>query len=168
MGNIFTKRAEDHPSKETSSVIDSNKIDTIVGPNSTIKGDLHSKGTLRIDGTVEGKVCSESTIILGEKGIAKATLEAQQVIIGGTVHGNVEASDRLEILSTGKVYGDICTASARFIVAEGVVFEGRVTMGAKKGAQGQGGNAAPGKKVAEPSKPEQSKEEAGQPVAASK
>lgn len=132
MGNIFTKRAgEDAGYSDASTPIDSNKIDTIIGPNSLIKGDLHSKGTLRVDGTVEGKLSSDSTVILGEKGVAKATITAQQVIIGGTVHGNVIAQDRLEILSTGRVYGDVQTASSRFIVAEGVIFEGRCTMGAR-------------------------------------
>ena len=137
MGNIFTKRAgEEGAQTGESKMIDSNKIDTIIGPNSNIKGDLHSKGTLRIDGTVEGNITSESTIILGEKGVANATLTAQQVIVGGTVHGNVIAEDRLEILSTGKMYGDVETAPSRFIVAEGVIFEGRCTMrSANKGGK---------------------------------
>lgn len=129
MGNIFTKRpGEDGASTGETKMIDSNKIDTIIGPNSNIKGDLHSKGTLRIDGTVEGNITSDSTIILGEKGVANATLTAKQVIVGGTVHGNVIAEDRLEILSTGRMYGDVETAPSRFIVAEGVIFEGRCTM----------------------------------------
>lgn len=129
MGNIFTKRAgEDSVGSGETSTIDANKIDTIVGPNSVIKGELHSKGTLRIDGTVEGNVTSDSTIILGEKGVANATLTAKQVIIGGTVNGNVVAQDRLEILSTGRMYGDVETGPSRFIVAEGVIFEGRCTM----------------------------------------
>ncbi len=136
MDNIFTKRAgEDGAKPGESKMIDSNKIDTIIGPNSNIKGDLHSKGTLRIDGTVEGNITSESTIILGEKGVANATLTAQQVIVGGTVHGNVIAEDRLEILSTGRMYGDVETAPSRFIVAEGVIFEGRCTMRSGKGGK---------------------------------
>lgn len=145
MGNIFTKRATEGgpPSQEPTTMnetprVDSSKIDTIIGPNSTIKGDIHSKGTLRIDGNIEGKVTSDSTIILGEKGVAKATLTAQQVIIGGTVHGNIVATDRLEILSSGRVHGDVQTATARLIIAEGVQFEGRVSMGAAKKSEENG------------------------------
>lgn len=174
MGNIFTKRGTEDaapaqaPQPQESPMIDSSKIDTIIGPNSLIKGDLHSKGTLRVDGTIEGKVSSDSTIILGEKGVAKATLTAKQVVIGGTVHGNIVAHDRLEILSTGRVHGDVQTASARLLVAEGVIFEGRVAMGTgrkaeaeapAKGAPAPAGNS----KQPRPSRPPESK---AQPAAA--
>jgi len=104
------------------------KVDTVIGPGSLIKGDLHSKGTLRIDGNVEGNIRADATVIIGEKGVVKANVSAAHVVIGGTVHGNVHGREKVEVLSTGRMYGDVSTAASKFVVAEGVIFEGRCTM----------------------------------------
>ena len=48
------------------------------------------------------------------------------VVVGGTVRGNIEATEKLEMLSTGKVYGNIRTAKLK--IADGVVFEGKCEM----------------------------------------
>ncbi len=104
------------------------KVDTIIGPGSLIKGDIHSRGTLRIDGTVEGNIRADATVIIGEKGMVKANVTAAHVVIGGTVHGNIHGREKVEVLSTGRMYGDVTTAASKFVVAEGVIFEGRCTM----------------------------------------
>ncbi len=113
----------------------SDKVDTVIGANSMIKGDLHSRGTLRVDGTVEGNIRADASVIVGEKGVVKASIMASQVIIGGTVHGNVHGRERVEVLSTGRLYGDVTTAASKFVVAEGVVFEGRCTMSSQTDAK---------------------------------
>jgi cytoskeletal protein CcmA (bactofilin family) len=64
----------------------------------------------------------------------KANVRAKTVILMGTVHGNIEAINRLEIHATGKLYGNIRTAKLQ--IADGVVFEGKCEMikgDAKKG-----------------------------------
>ena len=111
------------------------KVDTIIGPGSLIKGDLHSRGTLRVDGNVEGNIRADATIIVGEKGVVKANITAAHVIIGGTVHGNVHGREKVEVLSTGRMYGDVTTAASKFVVAEGVIFEGRCTMNQGDGSK---------------------------------
>ncbi len=111
------------------------KVDTVIGPGSTVKGEIHSRGTLRVDGNVEGKVSSDSSVIIGEKGVVKAEVVAGHVIVGGTVHGKVTGREKVEILSTGRLYGDVNTKAAKFVVAEGVIFEGRCTMGQSEGAK---------------------------------
>ncbi len=116
-------------SKGPKEMADAGKVDTVIGPGSTVKGDIHSRGTLRVDGKVEGKVNSDSSIIIGEKGVVKAELAAAHIIIGGTVHGKVTGREKVEILSTGRLYGDVITKSSKFVVAEGVIFEGRCSMG---------------------------------------
>jgi cytoskeletal protein CcmA (bactofilin family) len=115
-------------SKGPEEMVDTSKVDTVVGAGSVLKGDIHSRGTLRIDGNVEGNVRADATVIVGEKGIVKANVIANHVVIGGTVHGNVNGREKVEILSTGRMYGDVITAAAKFVVAEGVIFEGRCTM----------------------------------------
>lgn len=111
------------------------KVDSVIGANSMVKGDVHSRGTLRIDGTVEGNIRADASVIVGEKGVVKANITASQVIIGGTVHGNVHGRERVEVLSTGRMYGDVTTAASKFVVAEGVVFEGRCTMSSQPDAK---------------------------------
>ena len=102
------------------------KVVSIIGQGTTIKGDISSKGTIRIEGTVSGQVQSGDTIVVQEGGKLKADLVAGQIIISGEVHGNVLAHERLEICAGGKVIGDI--TAPRVSIAEGVLFEGKCTM----------------------------------------
>ncbi len=106
-----------------------NKVVTIIGAGTTLKGEVACKGTIRIEGVVVGKVMSEDSIVLLESARVKGDLSAGQIIISGEVQGNVHALDRLEILARGKVIGDI--AAPRIAIHEGVLFEGLCTMKAE-------------------------------------
>ncbi|MFP4502042.1 MAG: polymer-forming cytoskeletal protein [Candidatus Hydrogenedentota bacterium] len=103
-----------------------NKVVSIIGPGTTISGEVHSEGTIRIEGQVSGRVQCADSIVVNESGKVKADIIGGQVIIGGEVHGNVYAQDRLEILAGGKVIGDI--TAPRVSIAEGVLFEGKCAM----------------------------------------
>lgn len=103
-----------------------NKVVTIIGAGTRLNGELTCKGTVRIEGTVVGKVMSEDSIVLLESARVKGDLSAGQVIISGEVQGNIRALDRLEINVRGKVVGDI--AAPRIAIHEGVLFEGLCTM----------------------------------------
>jgi cytoskeletal protein CcmA (bactofilin family) len=109
-------------------MVDTSKVDSVIGPGLMVKGDIHSRGSLRVDGNVEGNIRADAAVIVGEKGVVKANVTANHIIVGGTVHGNVNGREKVEILSTGRMYGDVTTAAAKFVVAEGVIFEGRCTM----------------------------------------
>ena len=102
------------------------KVVTIIGPGTMITGEIRSKGTIRIEGAVSGKVFSDDSIVIQESGRAKADLVAGQVIIGGEVEGNVFAHDRIEVTSKGKMIGDI--TAPRVSIADGVIFEGKCAM----------------------------------------
>ena len=103
-----------------------NKVVSIIGPGTTIKGEITSKGTIRIEGEVSGRVQCADSIVVQESGRVKADLTAAQIIISGEVRGNVFAHERLEITAGGKVIGDI--TSPRIAMAEGVLFEGKCAM----------------------------------------
>jgi len=115
-----------------------NKVVSIIGPGTTINGDISSEGTIRIEGTVLGQVQCQDSIVVQESGKVKAELIGGQVIISGEVHGNVFAHDRLEIATGGKVIGDI--TSPRISIAEGVLFEGKCTMKPPGQVRQGGGN----------------------------
>lgn len=118
-------------------MVNTDKVDTVIGTGTLVKGDIHSRGTLRIDGNVEGNIRADATVIIGEKGVVKANVNAALVVVGGTVHGNVNGREKVEVLSTGRMFGDVTTAAAKFVVAEGVIFEGRCTMNQADAAKQQ-------------------------------
>ncbi len=103
-----------------------NKVVTMIGPGTLLTGEIKCKGTIRIEGAVDGTVKSEDSIVVLESGRIKGNLAAGQVIISGEVKGDVKAVDRIEIAARGKVVGDI--AAPRISIHEGVLFEGQCTM----------------------------------------
>ena len=119
------------------------KVVTIVGQGTTVVGEVKSKGTVRVEGVVSGRIHSDDTIVIQETGRIKADLVGGQIVISGEVEGNVFAHERLEITASGKLVGDI--TAPRVSIAEGVVFEGKCTMkppGQAKPADAQGPAAA--------------------------
>jgi cytoskeletal protein CcmA (bactofilin family) len=115
--------------------VDVGKVDSVIGPGLNVKGEIHSRGTLRVDGNVEGKISADASVVIGEKGVVKADIIAGHVIIGGTVHGKITGREKVEILSTGRLYGDVSTKAAKFVVSEGVIFEGSCSMSQGEGAK---------------------------------
>jgi cytoskeletal protein CcmA (bactofilin family) len=104
----------------------SGNVDTMIGPGAELKGHLHVKGTVFIDGKLEGDVEADEAILMGEGGQVKGDLLARSVTIGGRVLGDVTATERLELLNTASVKGDL--KAPRMVVGEGAYFEGNCSM----------------------------------------
>lgn len=100
-------------------------VTTILSKESTFKGDLETSGSVRIDGILEGQIRAQGEVIIGEGCQVKADIAAKRVIVEGEVHGNIEASNGLEICSTGKVFGNI--SGDRLIIEEGALYQGQVS-----------------------------------------
>jgi cytoskeletal protein CcmA (bactofilin family) len=101
------------------------KLESFIGNNSNFKGDIDTKGTLRIDGTMDGNVNAD-WVILGEKAFLKGNITARGIIIGGRVEGNLKAKEIVEIKPKGQVSGDISTS--KLTIIEGGIFDGRSSM----------------------------------------
>jgi cytoskeletal protein CcmA (bactofilin family) len=86
------------------------------------KGSLTFEGTVRIDGTVEGEIRSSGTVILGEHAIIEGDVRAETVVSGGRVKGNVIARERIHLLPSAVVYGDVIAPLVQ--IEEGVRFHG--------------------------------------------
>ncbi|HSV95517.1 MAG TPA: polymer-forming cytoskeletal protein [Spirochaetota bacterium] len=110
----------------TNPVYENGMIGTVFAKDTEFIGDLVFKKSLQINGYFEGEIVSEGFLVVGEGAVVKANVKARAVIIHGTVHGNIEALDRLEIQSSGKLYGNIRTSKLK--IADGVVFEGKCEM----------------------------------------
>lgn len=102
------------------------QIESILGKGFQVKGVIHSKGTLRIDGTCEGTIEGEADVIVGESAVVNSEIKARNVTVAGTVTGNITASGRLEIVQTGKVRGDVRVGT--LVISEGALFHGNCTM----------------------------------------
>lgn len=103
------------------------KIETVIGPNTSFKGTLVCDGSVRIDGVCEeGFIKTVGNIVIGPEAKVAANLEAENVSVSGAVTGKIIASGRLEILSTGKVWGDVEVGS--FLLDEDGFFKGNLSM----------------------------------------
>lgn len=100
-----------------------NNTDTIIGINVTLKGNINNKGSIQVNGNVEGEVRSDENILIGETAKIKGPVIAKKVEISGEIKGLIEASEKLEINSSGRVYGDISAKS--LIIKEGAIFVGK-------------------------------------------
>jgi cytoskeletal protein CcmA (bactofilin family) len=110
-------------------------INSIIGEGTRFKGEFDLNGLLRIDGDFTGTIRTTGKVLVGRNGRAECTLHAGTVVVGGVVRGEIFSSEKVIILSTGFVLGNITTP--RLIVEEGVVFNGtcRVTAGPAKAAK---------------------------------
>lgn len=102
------------------------EITTLLGRGATFEGKLTFEGTVRIDGRFKGEVFSEDTLVIGEGAIVEAQIDIGEVIIQGTVVGNIVAKRSIEIHAPGRVKGDLHTPQLQ--IDKGVVFEGRSFM----------------------------------------
>jgi cytoskeletal protein CcmA (bactofilin family) len=97
-------------------------VNSIIGDGTILKGEFELNGLLRIDGTFYGKVKTNGKVLVGKNGIAECDIFAGTIVIGGKVKGEVIATERIILLSTGELIGNIKTP--RLIIEEGVIFEG--------------------------------------------
>jgi len=99
-------------------------INTIIGPNSNLKGNIETGGFTRIDGSIMGNVNARGRVVIGERARLRSNISGTAVTIGGVVYGNVIAEESLVILSTALVLGDIITR--RIQADDGCLIHGRV------------------------------------------
>jgi len=102
------------------------EIKAFLGEGTSFKGVLAFEGTVRIDGKLEGEIITEDTLIIGEKAVVNAEINAGSVAISGKVTGDITAKERIDIHSTGEVYGNIQTPI--LTIEEGVIFQGNCNM----------------------------------------
>jgi len=99
-------------------------INTIIGPGSFVRGDIDSGGFARIDGSVKGNLRARGRVVVGANARMRSSITGTNVTIGGVVDGNVMASERLIVLSSAIILGDIITR--RIEVNEGCLIHGKV------------------------------------------
>ena len=124
-----------------------------IGKAVKVVGQIYSKEDLYVDGEIEGTVeALEHKLTIGPNGVVRAGVKAREVVALGTIQGNVEAHEKLEIRKDAKLVGDIRTA--RIIIEDGAYFKGSIDIvkpePAKAGAKPAQAAAAPAPAVATP------------------
>jgi cytoskeletal protein CcmA (bactofilin family) len=102
------------------------RVTSVLGPGIIWTGNLGGKGGIRIEGTFEGGIAIHGLVVIGETGrVTCPTVKANNVIVAGLLKGNV-VCEKLEIRSTGRVWGDVVTTA--FSTEEGAFLRGQVRM----------------------------------------
>src|SRR5580704_15143146 len=97
----------------------------VIGKSVMIKGQIFSREDLTIDGEIDGSVeLQEHRLTVGPHGKLQAGVKAREIVVLGTIHGNVEASDKIDIRKDAKLVGDIKTA--RIVIEDGAYFKGSI------------------------------------------
>ena len=95
-----------------------------IGTSMTIKGEIRTDEELLVDGEVEGSLESRSLLTVGVNGKVRANIKAREVIIYGSVKGNIEALEKIAIRDRGSLVGDIKTAGIS--IDDGAYFKGSI------------------------------------------
>jgi len=107
-----------------------------VGKAVKVIGQIFSREDLYVDGDVEGTIeALEHKLTIGPNGTVQAAVKAREVVVLGTIKGNVDATEKIEIRKDAKLTGDIRTA--RIIIEDGAYFKGSIDIVKPEPAKGQ-------------------------------
>ena len=104
----------------------SGEVEAFLGKNSSFEGKMGFEGMARLDGKFDGEIFSGDVLIIGETATVNAEVNVSSLLIDGMVSGNVSATGKVEIHSTGKLYGNINTPT--LVIEEGGLFDGTCKM----------------------------------------
>ena len=102
--------------------IDDISINTIIGTGSSLSGDIHINGFVRIDGDINGNLETDGNIIIGDNARIHGNVKAKSAIVGGIVLGDIITLESIKLLSNSAVLGDII--SRKIQIEDKAVFHG--------------------------------------------
>lgn len=101
------------------------QVQAIIGRSIVLKGEMSANEDLLIEGQFEGTVnLQDHCLTIGSNGKVKAEIQARQVVILGSVNGNISAREKIEVRRSGNVTGDLTSAS--IAIEEGAYFKGSI------------------------------------------
>ena len=102
---------------------------SILAQGCTFKGEVQIQGIFRVEGEFDGTVRTPEQLVVGKTGVVRGDIHVKNAVVGGQVHGNITAENKIELQNGSHVEGDIRTR--RLVIDEGVFFEGNCSMGEK-------------------------------------
>jgi cytoskeletal protein CcmA (bactofilin family) len=112
--------------KRAKRAVKTGDLTAFIDEGSEIDGKYTFSGTVMLNGKFRGEIASTDTLIVGEKGVINATINAGIVLVSGQVVGNVIARERVELRGAARLIGDV--EAPVMVLEEGVVFEGHCRM----------------------------------------
>jgi cytoskeletal protein CcmA (bactofilin family) len=109
-------------------------FETVIGPHTTLKGEIQSAANVRIDGKFDGTIALEGNLVVGETAVIHAEVTAHNITISGKIFGNV-TGNKVQITRTGRVRGDI--SAAGLSTEDGAFIEGKIVMANHPAANGE-------------------------------
>lgn len=97
---------------------------TVLDAHVVVRGDIETNGTLRVDGRLEGNVLRAGSVVIGPTGSVVGNVFATEMVLGGSINGNVDVDRRVELEATAIVVGDI--AADAILIHEGGKVHGRL------------------------------------------
>lgn len=118
---------------------------TIIGADTQIKGEMSFDRACKLLGTFEGTINAKGQLHVAEGASCKAEVEAADIVVDGSVEGNITAREKIQLNAKSKVVGDV--VAAKLMVAEGASFSGHVSVGPSAiGGSGGSSNNQPARK----------------------
>jgi cytoskeletal protein CcmA (bactofilin family) len=96
---------------------------TIIGEDVEITGSIKCENNIQIDGKLNGDLICNTTATIGNTASVKGNLTVETITIYGQINGNINAKDKIELMSTARMHGDI--RARRLTVEDGVTFVGK-------------------------------------------
>ncbi|MDN5347998.1 MAG: hypothetical protein PWP65_1562 [Clostridia bacterium] len=121
--------------KKKVSAAGNNNITTVIGRGTKFLGKINTEESLRIDGYFEGEIEAGGDLTIGDSGHVEATISARNLVLAGTLKGNVRLAGRLEIAPTGRMIGDVQVQE--LLVEPGGILSGNCLMQAEAFIEGE-------------------------------
>ena len=108
------------------------QLEAFLGKGSKVVGSLNFSGPADLDGFVEGEITARERLTIGEAAVINAKISGAEIVVKGTVNGDIIASKRLSLKKPARVTGNI--VASNLSIDEGVIFEGKCSMNASSTA----------------------------------
>jgi cytoskeletal protein CcmA (bactofilin family) len=102
------------------------KLDTVIGPETSVKGDFRVAGGVRLDGQVEGRMDITETLVTGPRSLLKGEVHCRDAVIAGRIEGNVFAAETVELQTGAQVFGNI--SGKGLVIQRDCMFQGNCSM----------------------------------------
>ncbi len=100
------------------------RVTAFIGKTTRLRGEIYSEEELYFDGEVEGSLEVRHLLTIGPNGKVKANVKARELVVRGSIQGDVEASDRISIMNGASIIGDVKTAG--IVIEDGAYFKGGI------------------------------------------
>jgi cytoskeletal protein CcmA (bactofilin family) len=102
------------------------RLDTVVGPETNVRGDFRITGGMRLDGQIEGRVDITETLVTGQRSLLKGEVRCREAVIAGRIEGDVFATETVELQTGAQVFGNI--SSKGLVIQPDCLFQGNCSM----------------------------------------